>query len=356
MKTSNSILNAQLLKSIEEYTSETDLLFKLKGFPEKVTINYFTIPDSFDDADSKRRLKKAKLSSFYELLNLFYKKLDINEIDLKTLQDGDQFGFLHIVYYIKPSAEAAQFFRHENHNLFIMSTGDPDIFRMSFKKGFCFDYIEYIIDSEYIDIEKPIKQEHQQVLLDLENIVFGACQKANIEIPKEIDISKFENLIIKIPDSESFVDFLTLTTRNEYNLKSYKSDAKRLQKLFEKGYDEYKYADKVIKILEEYYMTNDDDVFLFNSFFKSDWKFDPDDAIGFVESILGKEFTFDYPDETFAHDLFSYLQTALAKQDLELMSVDCHGDNYLFFIANKSDVATILELSQIINLKVDKLS
>ncbi len=356
MITSNSILNARLLKSIEEYASEKDLLFKLKGFPEKVTVDYFTFPDSFDDADSKKCLKKAKLSSFYELLNLFYKKLDINEIDLNTLQDGDQFGFLHIIYYIKPSAEAAQFFKHENHNLFIMSTGDPDTFRMSFKKGFCFDYVEYIIDSEYIDLEKPQKQEHQQILLDLGNIIFGVCQKVNIEIPKEIDVSKFENLSIKVPDLEGFVDFLTLTTRNEYNLKSYKSDAKRLQKLFEKGYDEYKYSEKFRNILAEYYMTDDNEVILFDSFFNSDWKFDSGEAVAIVESITGNQFNFDYPQETYSHELFPYIQTALAKQNLELMNIDCHGDNYFFFIANKDDVASIIELSQSIRISVDRLT
>ena len=237
-----------------------------------------------------------------------------------------------------------------------MLTGDPDIFRMAYIKGIFMDYIKNILDSEYIDLKNPQKQEHQQVLLDLENIIFGACQKANIEIPKEIDVSKFENSVIKAPELESFVDFLILTTRDEYQLKSYKSDAKRLQKLFEKGYDEYKYADKVIKILEEYYMTDDDDVFLFNSFFKSDWKFDPEDAIAIIENILGNSFSFDYPEETFAHNLFPYMQTALAKEDLELMSVDCHGDNYLFFIANKNDVSTIIALSQTIGISIQILN
>ena len=37
------------------------------------------------------------------------------------------------------------------------------------------------------------------------------------------------------------------------------------------------------------------------------------------------------------------------------MSFDTQGDNYLFFVTNKKDVSRILDLAQIIDVKIDKL-
>lgn len=71
--------------------------------------------------------------------------------------------------------------------------------------------------------------------------------------------------------------------------------------------------------------------------------------------MIGEDFNFEYPEETYSHDLFPYIQSALEKRGFELMSYDTKGDNYLFFVANKNDVDRILELSELTKIEIDKL-
>ena len=87
----------------------------------------------------------------------------------------------------------------------------------------------------------------------------------------------------------------------------------------------------------------------------SDWKFDPEDAEYFISEMIGQDLNFAYPEETYSHNLFPYIQSALEKLDLELMTYDTHGDNYLFFVANKSDVGRILALSELTKIEVNQL-
>lgn len=71
--------------------------------------------------------------------------------------------------------------------------------------------------------------------------------------------------------------------------------------------------------------------------------------------MIGEDLNFAYPEETYSHDLFPYIQSALEKRGLELMTYDTLGDNYLFFVVNKKEVNRILELSQLTNIPIDKL-
>jgi hypothetical protein len=87
----------------------------------------------------------------------------------------------------------------------------------------------------------------------------------------------------------------------------------------------------------------------------SDWKFESNEVEYYISQMIGYDFTFEYPEEIYSHNLFPYLQIELSKLDFELMSFDTQSDSYLFFLANKKDVNRILELSQIIDVKNDKL-
>lgn len=355
MNQEKSIINATLLTKIEDHIYEKgDLSLKLKGFLEEINVYCFSYPNSFDDANSKRQLKNAKLNSFYELLNFFYKKVGIDEVDLKTINEGDEFLYLHIDYFTKPSPEMATYFRNEKHNFMITQTGHPEIFKTTYHKGMYIDSVKFIIDSEYIDSENPQTEIHKEAIQNLEKIIYGICHKTSIEIPKEIDTQKFENLIIKTPEIDDFIELLQLITRNIFDVSAYKKDAKRLQTFHKKGKDEMQMHEKFRAILADYY-TVENDVCVQDSTFFSDWKFDPEDIEAGISNMLATDFTFSYPPETFSHDLFPYIQTELAKQNLELINCDTFGDCYLFFVANKNEVDKILELSHAVGVKIERL-
>jgi hypothetical protein len=334
MKQEKSILNAALLEQIENHLYENGAInLKLKSFLEQITVYCFSFPSSFDDAHSKRQLKNAKLKSFYELMNVFYKNVGIDQADLETIQEGEEYCYLQIEYFTKPSPELKSMFRYEKHSFMITQTSDPEIFKMAYHKGMFVDCIKFIMNSKHLD---------------------GICNKINLEIPSEIDVSKFENLVINTPEIKDFIELLQLVTRNLFDDSEYKKDAKRLQTFHKKGKDEMEMHEKFRNILAEYYLT-ENDVCVQDSTFFSDWKFDPEDIELGISNILATDFTFSYPPETYSHDLFPYLQTELAKQNLELMNSDTFGDDYLFFVANKNEVNRILELSQAIGIKIDKL-
>ncbi len=350
------ILNALLLTQIQDYIYENGALtFKLKGFLEEIKVYCFSYPNSFDDANSKRQLKNAKLNSFYELMNVFYKKVGIDEVDLKTINEDDEFFYLHIDYFTKPSPEMASYFRHEKHNFMITQTGNPEIFKATYHKGIYIDSIKFIIDSEYIDSENPQTEIHKEAVENLEKIIYGICKKANIQIPKDIDVSKFENLIIKTPEISDFEDLLQLITRNVFDDSAYKKDAKRLQTFQKKEKDEMQMHKKFRDILADYYVV-EDEICVQDLSYYSDWKFNPEDIELGISNILAVDFTFAYPSETYSHDLFPYIQTELAKQNLELINCDTFGDSYLFFVVNKNEVDRVFELSQAIGIKFKKLN
>jgi hypothetical protein len=352
MTQEKSIINAPIIIQIEDYMYNKGVLnFKLKGFVEEITVYYFSFPNSFDDPHSRRQLKNVKLNSFYELMNVLYKKLDIDEVDLTSIQEGDEYCYLQIEYFTKPSSQTASVFRHEKHSFIITQTGDPEIIKIAYHKGNYVDYVKFTMNIDAVNLENEI---HQEAIQNLEKIIYGICNKINIEIPKEIEVSKFENLVINTPDIKDFIKLLQLVTRNLFDDSAYKKDAKRLQTFHKKGKDEMEMHEKFRAIVGEYYLT-ENEVCVQDATFFSDWKFDPEDIEAGITSILRTEFAFAYPPETYSADLFPYLQTELAKQNLELMNADTFGDSYLFFIANKNEVERILELSQTIGIKVDRL-
>jgi len=63
----------------------------------------------------------------------------------------------------------------------------------------------------------------------------------------------------------------------------------------------------------------------------SDWKFEAGDAAHFIAEILGKEFTFSYPEDAYSKELFPQLQAALDKDNLQLMNTDSLGGQLSFF-------------------------
>ena len=360
MKKENSIINATILDKIDDYLcideNDCELVFKLKNFKNEVKVSRFSFPNSWSEAIFADDFKRFNFQNCYELLDTYFNQYN-EELSKEQISNKEEFVYMQIEFHTIPEAKYKFGLKSQAHIFrFFLFYEDNKCseFRMIFNSKPLFRFVECFASSLKIELDNLSTDEEKLEINYLEKVIYGICQKINIEIPKEIDTSKFEDSLIKTPDLENFIEFLVLSTRNSYDLSAFKKDAKRLQKLFEKGYDEYKYAEKFRKILSEYFLV-ENEVVVYDSFFNSDWKFDPEDLIAIVETITGNQFTFDYPIETYSHELFPYVQKALAKQDLELMSVDCHGDNYFFFIANKNEVNRILELSQIIDLKVDNL-
>ncbi|WP_309609456.1 hypothetical protein [Flavobacterium sp.] len=360
MKKEISIINATILDKIDDYLcideNDCELVFKLKIFKNEVKVSRFSFPDSWSEDIFAEDFKKFNFQNCYELLNTYFNQYN-EELSKEQISNKEEFVYMQIEFHTIPEAKYKFGLKSQAHIFrFFLFYEDNKCseFRMIFNSKPIFRKVECFACSLKIELDNLTTDEEKLEINYLEKVIYGICQKINIEIPKNIDVSKFENLIINTPDIKDFIELLQLVTRNLFDDSAYKKDAKRLQTFHKKGKDEMEMHEKFRTILADYYLV-ENEVCIQDSTYYSDWKFDPEDIELGISNMIGTEFTFAYPPETYSHDLFPYIQTELAKNNLELMNSDTFGDGYLFFVTNKNEVERILELSQAIGIKIDKL-
>jgi hypothetical protein len=203
-----------------------------------------------------------------------------------------------------------------------------------------------LLDTEYLDFNNP-KNETQEIgIKDFKIVLQGICQYMNIEIPQSVELPSLENLLeAEKVTVQTFEEFIKLVSRGKAEEKLINKQSKKLFKDFQKESKDYH-----AKVEGHFEFFESIDAW------NSDWKFDPEDAEYFISEMIGHDLNFAYPEKTYSHELFPYIQSALEKLNLELMSYNTNGDNYLFFLANKEDVSRILELSDLTKIEVDQLS
>lgn len=331
------------------YNQNGSLEFKVKGIQDNVNVNLFYFPGSFDHEEGQAEIKKAGFNNSYEVLNELYKKINIGPISKENIDDKLEYDFIHIQFYSAPSAEAKKYFKRVLNNfvIFFCATNslETNDFRILYSGTHFADYTKGLLDTDFLDFNNPKNETQTLAVKDFKIVLQGICQYLNIEIPETVELPYSENLIKNEEVTiKTFEEFVKLVSRGKIEEKELNKEAKKLFKNFNKTDEEY------YDIIEDHF------AFFENiDAWNSDWKFDPEDAEYFLSEMIGEDLNFEYPEETYSHDLFPYIQSALAKQNLELMSFDTKGDNYLFFVANKEDVARILELSELTKIEVDQL-
>jgi len=331
------------------YNQESSLEFKVKGIQEDVIVNLFFFPSSFDHEEGKEEIKKAGFHNSYEVLNELYKKVNIGVLSDEAIREGLEYDFIHIQFYSEPTAEEKNFFKRsiKNFVIFFCCTNSLEVndFKILYSGRHFFDYTKGLLESELLDVNNPKNESEAIGIRDFKLVLQGICQYLNIEIPETVELPSSENLVESEEATlESFEEFIKLVSRENIEEKELKKQSKKLFKDYQKGTNEYH------DIIDGHF-----DFFESIDAWNSDWKFDPEDAEYFISEMIGEDLNFEYPEETYSHDLFPYIQSALEKRGFELMSYNTNGDNYLFFVANKEDVGRILELSEITKIEIDQL-
>ncbi|KUJ63780.1 hypothetical protein AR687_00910 [Flavobacteriaceae bacterium CRH] len=346
-----SIISFDVIDSIYShlYNVQGSLEFKVKGIYNNVVVNLFYFPGSFDHEEGKAEIEKAGFKNPYEVLNELYKKIDIGILSEEIMQEGLEYDFIHIQFYSDPSPEMKKYFNRVLNNFVIIfcctNSLETNDFKILYSSSHFIDYTKGLLDTQLLDINNP-KNETQEIgIKDFKIVLQAICQYLNIEIPESVELPSLENLIeAEEVTVATFEEFAQLVSRGNIDEKLLKKQSKKLFKDFQKETKEY--HDKV-----EGHWSFFESIDCWNS----DWKFDPEDAEYFISDMIGEDLNFNYPEETYSHNLFPYIQSALEKLNLELMTYDTQGDNYLFFVANKDDVSRILKLSQLTNIEVNQL-
>ena len=331
------------------YNESNSLEFKVKGMQDSIFVNLYSIPYSLDHEEGRAEVKKAGFNNAYEVLNELYKKLNIGTLTEEMIQEGLEYDFIHIQFYSQPSQEMKKHFKRviNNFMIFFCCTNSLEIndIRILYSGSHFLDYTKGLLDSDFLDFNAP-KNETQEIgIKDFKLVLQGICEYLNLEIPKTVELPSSESVLFDenatINDFKEFVNLVSRGSIEEEELNEY------AENLFENFNDETK---------EDYESTEEHFAFFEEiNAWNSDWKFDPEDVEYFISEMLGEDFKFDYPEETYSHDLFPYIQSELAKSNLELLTYETFGDNYLFFIANKNEVERILELSELTKIEINQL-
>ncbi len=365
-----SIVNRQILELIENHVIDRDgLSLKLLGFVGEITVHAYSFPSSFDYDEARSQLKALKYKNSVNLLNSTYRKIGVRELskaDFKQCVAGEsEYWYLHINFTTPIPPELRAHLKSQTHN-FIIFTLDPETvddrgFRLMYSRNHFFEYTKEFDRAIYLDfdeiesIESVENESYKISISHLESAIYGVCKTIGIEIPDYLQSATLDRLILQPPSLETFECFLKLVTRDAYDDLEYQKDAKNLEILYRERVedpeigedpdsDEQAWHIEVRIVLEDYEMA-----------YYSDWKFDPENIEWAISNILGEDFTFEYPEDTYSHDLFPFIQTALKQKNLELMNIDTFGDSYLFFIANIDEIDRLVEIAQTIGLNVERV-
>lgn len=346
-----SIISFDIIDSIYSYlyNQQSSLELKVKGIKEDVSVNLFYFPGSLDHEEAQVEIKEAGFNNSYEVLNQLYKKMDIGVLSPEMIEQGLEYDFIHIQFYSEPTSDEKKIFKRSIKNFIIFfcctNSLETNDFKMLYSGTHFFDYTKGLLESELLDFNNPKNGSQEIGVKDLKIVLQGICQYLNIEIPQSVELPTSENLVANEGATEAdFEEFIKLVSRGNIEEKELKKQSKKLFKSYKKEANEQQ------DIVEDHFA-------FFESIdaWNSDWKFDPEDAEYFISNLIEQDFTFEYPEETYSHHLFPYIQSELEKLNFELLTYETFGDNYLFFVANKDEVERILELSELIKIEINQL-
>jgi hypothetical protein len=280
-------------------------------------------------------------------LDIFYhRKIDIK----KAIEEEEQFYFwkIRIPLHFDQKWTCIYFYTV----WVIEDESNKDSYRIHYYHSEC-ETLQSLAENTSIimgDLKNPLEHEKEIVQHFLTASV-ALAQQVNIEIPKDLKAMFPVSLLETPPSKEDFIQLIELVNYHP----------------FDEDIDEVAtglYEDlmaELPKISGEYSFWNHTETLYYNHFkvlnfenaWSSDWKFNPEDPKYFIRDILGKEWPFEYPEETYSDNLFPYIQEGLGKIGLALMGLATYGDYYEFFLVKKEDVAKILKLSKKLYLEID---
>ncbi|HAY3544833.1 TPA: hypothetical protein JRX92_003676 [Elizabethkingia anophelis] len=351
----------KLFMYLQEENSYVETL--VEGQHKVAEMIWYEIPNSYQDIETELNvLKNNGFSNFYELLNKVHEKAEIGLIDTEEwLKNDGQYNLMQFNFRTDPSEEEQSYFKSALHKFYVLFVivGDGEeinAYRIFYKRGMDYSIAGLLDSTDIVDLNNP-DSEIEPAIAELEKVLAAMSQETGVEINKGIT-DKYPNARVSREITlQDFKDVLDLA--NYWEIEDLEEKA---QYLYEQNYRD---KDELIAELEEknedweYY---DDGYFPLrfeiihdDNYWYSDWKFDPEDIEGIIGSFLDERWNFNYPEETYSHDLFPYIQKALAERDLELMNMNTLGDSYGFFLVKKENVAPLLSLSAKMALGIEQL-
>ncbi|MGB4811568.1 MAG: hypothetical protein WBP13_03675 [Methylophilaceae bacterium] len=364
-----SIIQFQVFNAIHAYLYHEKNTIKLKvpDLKSEVNVYLYGFPDTFSDEASQLEIQASGYQTAYDVLNQLYQKMEIAPVSDEDIAQGFSDTFIHIAFDGDSTAEMKKYGRKKIPQVFLIffcceNSAEMNSFRVLHDTGYFVHYIKSLLQSNYIEPLQPglalknaqetdarfaIRSELEiKGVQALETVLYALCAHLKIELPTNV---KPRPTSVTTPEKVSMATlkaYLKLATRDGLDQETLNSEAKKLFALYKK---------RLKKVDEEDY----DAYFEFMAsinFWNIDWKFSAEDAEYGISALMDNDFKFTYPAETYSANLIPFMQSQLEKSGLALMSFDTLGDSYAFFLVNKKDLARLLVLSDLLNLRIELAS
>jgi hypothetical protein len=327
----------------------------------KSLVNFYQFPYSFEE--ELEDIEKLGYKSVLDFLNGIYQKSNIQLITEQEYNDGFKVDLLCFDFKIyKPNSNEGV--EYQAMIFFIVGEeGKDDHFLLLSNRSNDASKSEHLHYAKYF--EKP-HLEKSDPFEALRKIMAAALSHIQYPVPESI-MMPYDKMNFTVENNKIW--FQEAAFYLNYHL----DDKEETKKIGAKIYDEYlAYKEK-----EEYFQENLDNEELYDSILEetifnpwnlevasnlyegniwhSDWKFDPEEAQLQISDLLDQDIDFEFPEDTYSHLLFPYIQEKLAPLGYRLMSFSTDGDYYLFFLIKLKYYERLMELNEKIPLELNDL-
>jgi hypothetical protein len=295
-------------------------------------------------------LETLGYSNFYEVLDVLFEKTKINRINFEqVLKEESQYFFWRIKIPIRFDRNWTYLYIYV---FFVTEVTNRRSYRISYHYAE-YESLQAIAENTDFfvgDLKDPLEYE-KEITQHFLNAVVALAQQLNIKIPTDLKAMFPEPILEMPPCKEDFKQIIELVNYHPFD--------QDIEEIASQLYEDL--LAELPKISGEYSFWNHTETLSYNHYkimnfdnvWSSDWKFDPEDPRYFIRDILGEDWPFEYPEETYSNNLFPYIQDGLGKIGLALMGLATYGDCYEFFVVKKENVAKILKLSKKICLEIE---
>ena len=340
-------LDFDLLYAIYEYLAhqENTIVFPAQIPFFEIEAILYAFLDSFDEcSDTQKTLANNRFAHLFDAMNKLFEAWHIDTVDVKeAIAHKHQYDFMAFTFYEPPqSDEEKAYFTRIPAAFYLIFTRHQDTlndFEILYHRGFSDGLLDDMLLATYIDKNDAIA--HQKDLEKFEHIVCSVADYLKLSIGKKLHEKYPKSLYMGEISALDFQKVITLVNYIPFHKSIEKTAQSALKKFYQDRGDLY--------FSQRLKLFNPDNLY------ESDWKFDAKDIEALIEEMLGEPFSWRYPENTYSHELFLYVQQALFAKNLVLMNVDTQSDAYMFFLVAKENVQEILDLSSKLQLGLERV-
>lgn len=354
-------IDFELVNNLFNYLQEHESYVTLsaRGFLGEIEALWMGLPSSFEGEKSELALlKKNNFENFYEVVNHVFKKANIDQIDIpNAFEHEEDYYYMKINFKSPPSSVLEkEMMKYVTSQFIFVLVHDKDKvnldgFRLFFNRTESYT-IESIINNTFIANPNSPTSDMDYYISELEKCLVAFSEYAQIPVSDALSKKYPQRFLFSEPTIEDFKRAIELL-----NFHPFDGDLdEEAAYLFENFANNWEEINEDVDFPSSNYFPLRYDFFNFEeNLLVRDWKFDPEEMEYFINDMLGIDDEFEYPQDTYSHQLFPYVMKTLEPKGVVMLDLDAEGDSYNFFAVKKENLEEVMELSTRLKLGIKQL-